>query len=343
VTANPTHMMQEIREIPEATARLLDRSESMLADAGRAVRALDPRFVVTVARGSSDHVASFMKYAVELTAGVPVASVGPSVASIYGARLRLAGSACLAISQSGKSPDIVTMAEAAKQGGALTIALTNTADSPLARVCAYAVDVMAGAERSVAATKTFVNSAVAGLALMAHCTDDAELLTALRELPSHFRKAIDCDWMELAGVLDGASSLFILGRGPSFAIANEAALKFKETCGMHAEAYSAAEVMHGPLALVRPGFPVLALAARDRSEQSVAEAADALRAKQAAVFATTDRAREVTRLPYAATGHPLTDPLALIVSFYAFVEAFARHRGLNPDEPPNLRKVTETL
>jgi glucosamine--fructose-6-phosphate aminotransferase (isomerizing) len=126
-------------------------------------------------------------------------------------------------------------------------------------------------------------------------------------------------------------------------MANEAALKFKETCGMHAEAYSAAEVMHGPLALIGEGFPVLALAARDKSEASMAEAADALAAKGAAVFITSDRARSAARLPFAATGHPLTDPLALIVSFYGFVEAFARHRGLNPDEPRNLRKVTETL
>ncbi len=274
-----------------------------------------------------------MKYAVELTAGIPVASVGPSVASIYGASLKLAGSACLAISQSGKSPDIVAMAEEAKRGGALTVGAHQHggfAARPRLRPCHRH---HAGAERSVAATKTFVNSAVAGLALLAHCTDDRALLAALRELPDHFRKAVDCDWMEIAGALEDASSLFILGRGPSFAIANEAALKFKETCGMHAESYSAAEVMHGPLALVTPGFPVLALAARDRSEPSMAETADALHARQAAVFITSDRAKNAARLPFAATGHPLTDPLALIVSFYAFVEAFARHRGLIPTSP----------
>jgi glutamine---fructose-6-phosphate transaminase (isomerizing) len=343
VTAKVTHMMREIREIPDAAARLLDASEQVLAEAGNAIRARNPRFLVTVARGSSDHVASFMKYAVELTAGIPVASVGPSVASIYGAKLKLDGSACLAISQSGKSPDIVAMAEEARNGGALTIAITNTAQSPLARASDHAIDIKAGVEKSVAATKTFVNSAVAGLALMAHCTNDKALLAALGELPGHFVNAIECDWMSLAGALDGASSLFILGRGPSFAIANEAALKFKETCCMHAEAYSAAEVMHGPLALVKPGFPVLALAARDRSEPSMAEAADLLHGKEAAVFVTSDLARKAVRLPFAATGHPLTDPLALIVSFYAFVEAFARHRGLNPDEPRNLKKVTETL
>jgi glucosamine--fructose-6-phosphate aminotransferase (isomerizing) len=283
-----------------------------------------------------------MKYAVELTAGLAVASVGPSVASVYGRQLRLAGAACLAISQSGKSPDIVAMAESARRGGALTIALTNTADSPLAAASDHAIDIMAGLERSVAATKTFVNSTVAGLALMAHATGDEKLLAALAKLPEQFRRAVACDWSPLTGALDGHNSLFILGRGPSFAMANEAALKFKETSSVHAEAYSAAEVMHGPLALVGPGFPVLALAARDASEPSLVEGADGMTSKGAAVFITSDKAQRAMHLPHVATGHALTDPLTLIVSFYGFIEGFARHRGLDPDQPPNLRKVTET-
>jgi glucosamine--fructose-6-phosphate aminotransferase (isomerizing) len=335
-------MRREIEEIPQAVARLLDRSGEALSDAGRAIRERNPNFLLSVARGSSDHAATFLKYAVELTAGLAVASVGPSVASIYGARLRVDGSACLAISQSGKSPDIVAMVEAAKAGGALTIALTNTAGSPLARASDHAIDILAGPELSVAATKSFVNSAVAGLALMAHCTDDATLLSALARLPGQLEQAIACDWMSMVDALAGDPSLFVLGRGPSVAIAREVALKFKETCSVHAEAYSAAEVMHGPLALVGPGFPVLALAARDASEASVAEACDALAAKGAATFVTSDRAKLAARLPHVATGHPLTDPLALVVSFYAFIEAFARHRGLDPDAPRNLRKVTET-
>ncbi|MBX3577591.1 MAG: SIS domain-containing protein [Rhizobiaceae bacterium] len=336
-------MRREVEEIPEAAARFLDGSGAVLRDAGAAIRRHDPKFVVTVARGSSDHAASFVKYAVELTAKLAVASVGPSIASIYGARLRLAPACCLAISQSGKSPDIVAMVEEARQGGALTIALTNTAGSPLAGAAHHAIDIMAGQEESVAATKSFVNSAIAGLALMAHATEDELLLAALAALPRHLAEAIDADWSGLAAALDGARSLFTLGRGPSSALANEAALKFKETCGMHAEAFSAAEVMHGPLALVGPGFPILALATRDRSEPSIADGADALAAKGATVFITSDRARDAIRLPFAATGHPLTDPLPLIVSFYAFVEAFARRRGLDPDAPPNLRKVTETV
>lgn len=338
-----TQMRREIAEIPDAAARLLEASNGELAAAGRHLRELSPGFITTVARGSSDHAASFLKYAVELTAGLPVASLGPSIASIYGAKLKLAGSACLTVSQSGKSPDIVAMAEAARAGGALTIALTNTAGSPLAATSDHAIDILAGAETSVAATKSFVNSALAGLLLLAHWTGDDALKAALHRLPAHFQDAIDCDWMAIGEALSGENSLFILGRGPSTAIAAEAALKFKETCAMHAEAYSAAEVMHGPLALVGPGFPVLALAARDASEPSIAAAADMLAGKGAAVFVTSRRSAKAAVLPHAATGHPLTDPLALIVSFYSFVEAFAVRRGLNPDQPPNLRKVTETL
>ncbi len=338
-----THMRREIAEIPEATTRLLEGSAKELAETGEHLKRANPRFVTTVARGSSDHAASFLKYAIELNAGLPVASIGPSISSIYGARLKLADSACLAISQSGKSPDIVAMAEGARAGGALTIALTNTAGSPLAEASDHAIDIRAGVEKSVAATKTFVNSAVAGLAVLAHWTGDDKLLAALKALPEHFAKAVDCDWMGIAGELTDGNSLFILGRGPSYAIANEAALKFKETCAMHAESYSAAEVMHGPLALVRPGFPVLALAARDASEPSIAEAADGLADRGAAIHITSSLARKAKVLPHVATGHPLTDPLMLIASFYGFVEAFARHRGLNPDSPPNLRKVTETI
>ncbi|MEO5326434.1 SIS domain-containing protein [Mesorhizobium sp. CC13] len=336
-------MRREIAEIPEATARLLEGSAKELAETGLHLKRAQPRFVTTVARGSSDHAASFLKYAIELTAGLPVASIGPSISSIYGAKLKLADSACLAISQSGKSPDIVAMAEGARAGGALTVALTNTAGSPLAVASEHAIDIRAGVEKSVAATKTFVNSAVAGLAVLGHWTGDDKLLAALKALPEHFAKAVDCDWMSIAEALTDGNSLFILGRGPSFAIANEAALKFKETCAMHAESYSAAEVMHGPLALVRPGFPVLALAARDASEPSIAEAADGLADRGAAIHITSSLARKARVLEHVATGHPLTDPLMLIASFYGFVEAFARHRGLNPDSPPNLRKVTETI
>ncbi|MGK9054351.1 SIS domain-containing protein [Neorhizobium petrolearium] len=338
-----THMRQEINEIPEATARLLDRSAAELAAAGLALRAKDPAFLITIARGSSDHAATFIKYAVELTAGRPVASLGPSLASIYGAKLKLDGGAAIAISQSGKSPDIVAMAEAATKTGAVTIALTNTLPSPIASASAHAVDINAGPELAVAATKSFVNSIVAGLAILSEWVGDDGLKAAVRDLPSHFEKAVKLDWGELAGELGDAESLYMLGRGPALSIASEAALKFKETSNMHAEAYSAAEVLHGPVALVEKRFPVVSFAARDAAESSAVEIAENLAAKGALVFATSDNVKAARKLPFVATGHPITDALALILPFYGFVEAWSRAKGFNPDAPVALKKVTETL
>ncbi|MDI7862311.1 SIS domain-containing protein [Rhizobiaceae bacterium n13] len=337
-----TNMRREIDEIPEVAARLLEQSAGELKRAGLALRQKDPSFLVTVARGSSDHAALFLKYAIELQAGRPVASLGPSLASIYKAPLKLDAAAAIAISQSGKSPDIVAMAEAATAAGAETIALTNTAGSPIAVACHHPLDICAGPEIAVAATKSYVNSIVAGLAILAEWTDDASLRSAVAALPGHFAKAITLDWQPLADDLGDAESLFVLGRGPALAIASEAALKFKETSGMHAEAYSAAEVLHGPVALVEKTFPVLALAARDAAESSVVDVADGLAAKGAFAYVTSDRAQSAKRLPYIKTGHPLTDALTLILPFYGFVESWSRARGLDPDAPVALKKVTET-
>lgn len=332
-------MRREIEEIPEAAARLLDADISPVVEA---LREAAPASFLSVARGSSDHACTYLKYACELLLGRPMASVGPSVASVYGAPLRVEGAVCLAVSQSGASPDIVALARTAGQGGALTVALTNDAGSELAREAAQVVPIAAGPEKSVAATKTFVNSALAGLRLFADLAGDRALLTALRTLPEALEKAVTTDWAVFAEGI-GDRSAFTLGRGPSWAMSNEAALKLKEVVQVHAESYSSAEVLHGPVSIIAPGFPVLALAAGDAAETIVAEAADALADKGARVFATTPHVSRATPLAVARTGHPLTDPLALIVSFYAMVEVLAQTRGIDPDTPRHLRKVTQTV
>ena len=338
-----THMRREISEIPGVVANFLDKSGPVLDAAAAALRQRDPSLVATVARGSSDHASAYLKYAIELTLGLPVASIGPSIASIYGKDLKLANSAAIAISQSGKSPDIVGMAESARRSGAISIAITNTAGSPLAAASDFTIDLHAGVEQSVAATKTFVTSVVAGLALIARWSGDTTLNAAVNELPEALSRAVSCDWSGMASALDGHNALYVLGRGPGFAIANEAALKFKETCNIQAESYSAAEVMHGPVAIVTPGYPVLGLAARDAAKGSVVDMTHKLAGQGALAFLTSDRPGQARPLPFAATGHPITDPLALIVSFYGFVEALSRHRGFNPDLPVALNKVTETV
>ncbi|MCA0272451.1 MAG: SIS domain-containing protein [Proteobacteria bacterium] len=343
MTNHKSLMYQEIREIPAAVQRLLDESGPAIREAANAALTLDPSVIVTVARGSSDHACTYLKYVAELTLGLPVASVGPSVSSIYGAKLKLPNALCISVSQSGKSPDIVDLAGAARAGGAMTLAITNDAASPLAQAADRVIDIMAGPERSVAATKTFVTSAVAGLALLAEWQQDRALLAAIAALPERLARACAADWGALGAVMATESSLFTIARGPSFAMSGEAALKFKETCQVHAENYSSAEVMHGPVSIVGDGFPVLAFAAADAAEEAVAGIADAMAGKGARVFATTNKVKSASVLPAVRTDHWLTDPLALIVSFYAMVEKVAIARGINPDAPRHLRKVTETV
>lgn len=341
---SPTsHMRREIREIPDAIETLLVKGQANMSAAATALSERDPAFLISVARGSSDHAATYFKYASELMCGVPVASVGPSVASIYERRLKLAGSACLAVSQSGKSPDIVAMAKMAAEQGALTFALTNHTDSDLAQVSDHTLDLHAGTERSVAATKTFVTSIVSALWLLAEWQKDTALLSAIRALPDVLAKAVSADWSPLGEKMTGAQSVFCLGRGPAYAISNEAALKFKETCQLHAESYSSAEVLHGPVSIVNPGFPVIALTAADQAEAPLVGVAEQIADKGAEVFVTSDKVSKATALPTARTAHPLTDPISLIVSFYGMVEQVAVARGINPDEPRHLKKVTETV
>ncbi len=338
-----THMRREILEIPAVIETLLTKGQSGITAAAAALAARDPAFMISVARGSSDHAATYFKYASELMAGIPVASVGPSIASIYDRPLKLRGSACIAVSQSGKSPDIIRMADMARQQGALSIALTNHPDSDLARASSHTLNLHAGAELSVAATKTFVTSLVTAIWLLAEWQKDADLLAAIRQLPEDLEKAAAADWSALGAQITSHPSLFCLGRGPSLAISNEAALKFKETCQLHAESYSSAEVLHGPVSIVDRDFPVLAFCASDEAEQTLVDVADEIAGKGAMVFATSSKAKRATQLPCVRTRHPLTDPISLIVSFYALVEAVARARGINPDEPRHLKKVTETV
>lgn len=335
-------MRAEILEIADAVERLLSHGGPAISTAADTARAADPRFLISVARGSSDHVCTYLKYVGELILRRPMASVGPSINSIYGVDLDAAGALCISVSQSGQSPDIVGMTRSLRSGGALTVAITNNEDSRLAQAADTALAIHAGPELSVAATKTFVTSLVAGLWLIAEIKRDTDLLGAIRNLPQHLDAATRCDWSAAADAIDG-SSLFTLGRGPSYAISNEAALKFKETCLIHAESYSAAEVLHGPVSIVEQGFPVIAFAAGDAAENSVAETADALVEKGARVFALTDAVTRATPLPHIRTGHWLTDPVAAIVSFYGMVESIAVARGINPDTPRHLNKVTETV
>lgn len=336
-------MDRETNETPAAVGRLVEGRMQGIIEVGQRLAGMAPPLVATCARGSSDHAAAYLKYMLEIATGTPVASIGPSIASVYEARLRLSGVPLVTISQSGQSPDLLALQASAKASGALTIAVVNNDDSPVARQADIVIPLEAGPERSVAATKSFVTSAVAVAGIVAGWTNDPSLIRALQGLPASLDGALRVDWSAPIPTLVERDSLYVVGRGPSFPIAQEAALKSKETAALHAEAFSLAEVMHGPLALVQRGFPVLALLPEDRAAEAGRKAVERLAAAGGNVFSAAMIPVHGTPLPVASTGHSALDPLSMILSFYRLIEQVCRERGLDPDQPVNLRKVTETV
>ena len=341
VRAEATLMYAEAGEAADAVAGFLDLNAPAITRIADRLRRCPPRSVTTCARGSSDHAATYAKYLVETLIGVPTSSAALSVASLFAAPVRAADSLCLAISQSGRSPDLLRTVEAHKRSGAYVAALVNDAASPLAALADDLLPLQAGPERSVAATKSYIASLAGLAALVAAWADDADLQEGLHALPDRLGEAFACEWPASQDMLQGATNLFVLGRGYGFAVAQEAALKLKETCGLHAEAFSTAEVRHGPMAIVGPGFPVLAFATSDAAGDDVRAVVREFRARGARVE-IADAAGEISTLP-TARAHPALEPIIQIQGFYRMVNALSVARGFNPDTPPHLDKVTTTL
>ncbi len=335
-----TLMFREAAEAAEVVRRQRARNAAAMAALGERLRATRPRTIVTLARGSSDNAATYARYLIETRADVLTSSASPSIGSVYETAPDMADTVMLVLSQSGRSPDLLAAAEAAAARGALIVALVNYETSPLAARADVTLPLDAGLELSVAATKSFVATLAAILHLVAEWTHDAGLLAALDALPERLAESWALDWSAALPVLDEAANLYVVGRGLGFAVAQEAALKIKETCGLHAEAFSAAEVKHGPMALVGPDFPVLLLAQQDESLDSIASLAAPFSARGATVLAAGVDGD--VRLPTLAAD-PAIQPLLLIESFYRLANALAIRRGHDPDRPPHLAKVTETL
>jgi glucosamine--fructose-6-phosphate aminotransferase (isomerizing) len=337
-----TQMFREAAQAGAVLRAQYQRNAAAMLELGATLRQLSPRAVVTLARGSSDHAATFAKYLIETRAMVLTASSAPSVSSIYLARQDLRGCLYLVISQSGRSPDLIASAQSARAAGATVVALLNNEDAPLAEVAHYTVPLCAGVEHSVAATKTFIASLAALVHLVAAWTDDPELLDVLRAAPALLERAWELDWSPALPLLTPAANLYVIGRGLGLGIAQEAALKCKETSGLHAEGFSSAEVLHGPQALLGPRFPALVLAQHDDTLDGVATLAAELVARDVQVLAAGVGGRGIVELPTIA-GHPVIEPLLLAQSFYRLANALAVARGHDPDRPPHLRKVTRTL
>ncbi len=337
-----SYMADEIAESGAAAQRCLLANAAEFAELGRALRARDPAVVVTNARGSSDHCALYLKYLVEIELGLPCASIGPSIASLYRTRLRLSRAVAISISQSGRSPDILAGQAAARAGGADTVAFVNDTASPLARDAQCLIALSAGREHSVAATKTMIAGLVAGAALVGAWREDAAINQALAALPAKLDAPRPAPGALVAAVV-GARSAFVLGRGATYAIAAEAALKLKETCALHAEAFSSAEVMHGPAEIVGPGFLVLAFRPSDEAAEGFDAALQRLGTLGARVIVVEAGAEDGEgRLGASDAGHSLLAPITMVHRFYGLAEAAARALGRDPDRPRNLSKITET-
>ena len=337
-----THMMAEIREAPEAVARQADALRGPLADLAARLRRQPPQVAVTCARGSSAHAATFGKHLIERYLRIPVAAAAPSVATIYGQRLRLEGQLFLAISQSGRSDDLIEQTTVARAAGAITVALVNATDSPLATASDIVLPMAAGPELSVAATKTFVASVSALLRLAAIWAEDRDMTASLDRLPKRLREATELGWSDALKSFEAAMSLVTIGRGPTLAIAREASLKLKETCNLHAEAFSGAEFLHGPVALVDDDYPILMFMPTDAAQQGLQTLATNLRAKGASLFVTEPGEAVPGRLPVLAPDHPEADAICLIQSFYGLAVRLAKLRGIDVDRPRHLQKVTRT-
>jgi glucosamine--fructose-6-phosphate aminotransferase (isomerizing) len=335
-------MYQEAVQAPLAVNTQLAQNASQLRELGARLRAEPPRAVVTCARGSSDHAATYARYLIEAHTHVLTSSAAPSVSSVYEAQSDLQGTLFIAISQSGKSPDLLAATRNAKDSGALTVALCNTIDSPLMHLVDVAVPLHAGPERSVAATKSYITSLSCIAQLLANWVEDRRLLATLPQVPEMLARAWECDWTRAVETLRGAVNLFVVARGFGLGIAQEAALKLKETCGLHAEAFSSAEVKHGPMALVRAGFPVLMFTQRDETRVGIQELSAEFASRGARVLIAGAEAAGAISLP-AIASHPVVEPLLTIQSFYRMANELALARGLDPDRPPHLNKVTETV
>ena len=351
----PSHMGTEALQGPATAAHLLSQDAPLYDALAADLVADDPHALLTVARGSSDHAAHYMAYLVMARLGRLVTSLPMSLVTRYSSQLRCQGLVSLAFSQSGQSPDLIAPTRYFREGGARTVAFVNDAASPLAQASEWVLPLHAGVEASVAATKSFINQMVAGARLVAHWENLAlqgatrpglhelqDLLHALHSLPDALLAATHCDWSAAVPVLQPVDRLFVISRGTGLAVAMEAALKFKETCAIQAEAYSGAEVRHGPMALVDAGYPVLILAPRGPAQPGLLALAQDMRSRGAQVLLAAPAGTAGAELPLAPTAHEDLDPISVVQSFYPMVEALARARGLNPDTPRHLTKVTRT-
>lgn len=329
-----TIMEREAREAPQRIQQQLEKNQPVVKALGEKLRELDPKFVFMVGRGSSDHAGVFGKYLIETETGTPVVAAAPSVKSVFGSEVKLASAAVIVISQSGRSPDILSQAELAKTQGALCIALVNDETSPLAEMADVVVPLNVGKETAVAATKSYLATLSAFLHLVAHWKNDDKLIAAVNDLPNVLAKTVDEPCQLLPEALENVAHLVVMGRGFGYALSREVALKLKEVCGIQAESFSSAEFLHGPVTLVEGGLDIISLDIDDESKASHDEQIAEVKSRGARVTHIAQTDSQIAKR---------IAPLTLLQRFYIDVAQVAVSRGVDPDAPAGLNKVTKTL
>lgn len=327
-------MALEAREAPQRIAEQLAANAATVQQVVEQIRQRAPKFVYMVGRGSSDHAGVFAKYLIEIEVGLPVAAAAPSIASVYNKTLQLKDALVLVISQSGRSPDILAQVDMAKRSGAMVVALVNDTTSPLAEQAHFTLPLHVGAEKAVAATKSYLATLSAILQLVSVWSDNKALQQAVAALPQSLEQAIALPQQLTAQALEKVAHLVVLGRGLGYAISREIALKLKEVCGIHAEAFSSAEFLHGPVTLVKNQFAIVDVTVEDETLNAHRQQIEDVRSRGAAIV-------QLHHTDVTAQARIL--PLLILQRFYLDVEVVARSRGINPDAPPGLNKVTKTV
>jgi glucosamine--fructose-6-phosphate aminotransferase (isomerizing) len=342
-----TILATEMREQPAVVGELLRRQRGVLAEVARNARARQAEWVLIAARGSSDNAARYAQHVFARFCGLPVALASPSLSTLYDAPLRLDRALVLGISQSGQSPDVCAVLERAHEQGRPTVAITNAPESPLAAVADWTVDIDAGAERSVAATKTYTASLAALAGLAVELAEDDRGREQLASVPEAMQRQLERGIGDAARVLEGVDRCAVAGRGPNYATAFEAALKIKELTAIAAEPYSPADLMHGPVAVLGPGSPLLAVAVEGPALESVTDAVAEARGRGGSCLLLSDREdgpRGETEAVVPLVRVPeWLSPLVAVLPAQALAAELAAGRGIDVDAPFGLRKVTRTI
>jgi len=352
-----SHMLEETRQQPETLTRILEHGLRAIRALTARFRGGRPRFIIIAARGTSDNAAQFGRYLIEITTGIPVSLAAPSIATLYHSHMDLRETLVVGISQSGESTDTNAVLAAAGERGAVTVGITNEARSAMARMADHALLVRAGKEKSVAATKTYTGQLLL-LYLLAAALGGSVQADHLKRVPDWVAAALRSE-RQIAGMVERyrfMTGTVTVGRGLNYANALEFRLKLMETCYVLAEGFSAADLMHGPIALVERGFPVFVFAPPGPTRPSIAAVLDrlaALKAEtvvigEASAAASHPHARLIQMPPSPRAGSrkrplDLYTPIPYIVPAQLFAAHLAEARGLDPDRPRTLSKITRTM